>query len=188
MESSAIWNNEVGSTFNAQSNNQIIYGQSGTPLFNNMGTFLDSNSASGATADVIFNDTGALGGSTLLLEEGGSVSSGATIAAGATLDVNAGTITLSSAALGAGTLELDGGAITASGTVSVSVLNVEAGTLTNNGTFTVNGSFYWSGGNLAGSGTEMIQCNSTVGVADYVYLESGTLDNYGIASWTGDYS
>ncbi len=183
-----VFNNLVGATFDAQSNNSI----SGT--FNNAGTLLKSAGTSFSSFSTM-NNTGLVQVQigTLAVSSGGGNSSGSfQVDTDGTLGFLAGTHVWDANATlsGAGTLNITNNAtLDVASNISIGSLDVLSSSssstpiLTGSGNVTVDGLFHWTGGRLQGSGKLIAGGGMLIDGSQTMYLER-TVDNGGVATWT----
>jgi hypothetical protein len=189
MQDNAVFNNQAGATFNAQANDQLgASGAGGT--FNNLGTFARSGAGT-STINVAFNNSSPtqVTEGILLLNAGGASSGAFQVSAAAILQFNGGTYNINPGATlsGAGLYRLSSGAVSVSGTVSVSNFEQTAGTLTGAGTFSITQTMAWTGGAQSGTGVTHIAAGSTLKLNDtsgYLDQNGRTINNAGAADWT----
>ncbi len=133
----AIFNNQLGATFDIQNDSGIGYAGGATPTFNNAGTFQKSGGSATSSIGITFNNTGsvAVQSGTLNLPVGTSTGSFST-AAGTTLGLSS--QTLSGNIAGSGNVVL-------SGNTNVNGSVIAGANLTISGTVNFN-----SGANLSG--------------------------------------
>jgi hypothetical protein len=157
--SSAIWNNQAGSTFNLASDGIM----SGTGTFNNAGTFQKTAGTNGSYISCIFNNTGTINAQTgpIYFESTGTQSGSLSINNGATVQFFSGTSTWNGASSsGAGTLLFNGGTGIFNGTNNLAspvTLGVpypgNPSTFDGSGALTISGPFTWTAGTMQGSGS-----------------------------------
>jgi hypothetical protein len=108
----------------------------------------------------------------------------ASLDAGAPISFTAGPLTISGTATFAADLNISqSGALTLDGTSSMTTLEFSAGTLGGSGALTISGLMTWSGGTLSGSATTT--ANGGMALSGEPFQSTGTVNNTGIATWTG---
>jgi hypothetical protein len=136
-------------------------------------------------------------------------SAGSAIAGGGTLMVNSGNVTLSGVVNVTGSnifangsaelngyfvctnnvLTISGGTVNFDGTGPVSplVVNLSGGSLGGSNVVTVGNAMSWTGGSMAGTGRTIIPSGATltINIPSFVTITSRTLENAGVAVWTG---
>ncbi|MBS0448361.1 MAG: hypothetical protein JSR59_20740 [Proteobacteria bacterium] len=190
------------------SNPSTIGSNAGGAVFNNIGSYVKSG-ASTTTFAATFNNKGTLDvdAGTLSLNAGGASTGSIDVAAGATLNVGAGTYALSGmkAGTGTGTLQVSGsgvlntqgansfagqlstvgGSFNATGTFAASGLNMSAGTLTGTGKVSFAGGGTWAGGTMSGTGTTTFSGPlALVGNTDGRIITGRTVNFAGTTTWT----
>jgi YD repeat-containing protein len=189
--------NQAGATWDLQSDAGFGLSALGgaDATFSNDGTFTKSGGTSTTTfSNVIFNNTGTLDvqSGTVALDDGGTSSGAFTIEAGAEIDAGVGlpyTLEAGASELGAGLLNITNGAtLTAAADVGLQNLEISGGTLTGSGTVTVNGVLNWILGTMSGSGQTVVnaglQLNSAFGT---ITLDGRTLVNTATATWASGF-
>ncbi|MEB3192795.1 MAG: Calx-beta domain-containing protein, partial [Snowella sp.] len=189
----AIWNNTSTGTIDLQGDADF-YLYSGTPSFNNAGTFTKSNGATDGSDesyfDVAFNNTGTVNikKGTLNLSGGGANSKTFSIDLGATLKHTSDYIyNTGNSVTGTGDLLLESGTITvaAASTWSAPVVLTGA-TLTGAGVLTLSNKLNWSDGTITGTGKKTISgALNLLFNGGYQYLDGTTLETSGATIWTG---
>jgi hypothetical protein len=203
LTNSAVWNNLSMATFDAQTAATLSGG-----TFNNAGMVLKSAGAGTTALNARFNNDGTVDAAfgTLALGGGGVSGGGFTVEGSAVLNFSGGTgtLTASSTVGGAGNVGFTGGSTTllgaytvtgdtavANGTVNfnsdvtLTTLTLSNGTLTGAGTVTVNGLLTWTGGTMSGGGATVANGGIAVSGTSGKTLSLRTLDNVGVATWTG---
>ncbi len=172
--SAAVMRVLAGATLNLTAAATFSYSLGGTvPLFDNLGTVNVNPGAAAFVMNVPIAGNGAWNVQTGVfdVQGGGTVTGPTTIAAGATLRPNAGTLTysLASSISGAGTLNVNGGGMNAQGPVTIGTISVSnTGTLAlGSSTIAVSGDF------------------STVASGRLLMPNPGVLDINGNASFGG---
>jgi hypothetical protein len=185
----AVFNNQTGGIFDAQSNAIFSWTLLGsTPTFNNIGTFRKTISASTTTfSGVTFINTGTVEAQTGTISFSGGVISGGTFNAGPGTTISfAGTSTFNNGTVftGAGVNLVTGGSVTLSGTVTSTNFEFAGGTLTNGGTFT--GTFNWTGGTISG-GFMNVPTGGTLNISGTATksMSGDTINNAGTVTWSG---
>ncbi len=182
-----VFNNLVGATFDAQSNNSI----SGT--FNNAGTLLKSAGTSSSSFSTM-NNTGSVQvqSGTLAVSSGGNSSGSFQVDTDGTLRFLGGTHVwdANSTLSGAGTLNITNNAtLDVASNISIGSLDVLSSSssstpiLTGSGNVTVDGLFHWTGGRLQGSG-KLIAGGGMLIDGSQTKYQDRTVDNGGVATWT----
>ncbi len=184
-----VFNNLVGATFDAQSNNPIA----GT--FNNAGTLLKSAGTSFSSFSTM-NNTGLVQvqSGTLAVSGGGNSSGSFEVDADSALQFSSGTHVWDANATssGAGTLKIINNAtLDVASNISIGnldVLRTSSSTsvipvLTGIGDVTVDGLFTWTGGRLQGSGKLIAGGGMLIDGSSTKYQDR-TIDNGGVATWT----
>ena len=186
---SAIWNNTSTGTIDLQGDADFYLG-SGTPSFNNAGTFTKSN---GATNDesyfnVVFNNTGTVNvkKGTLTLAGGGTNSKTFSIDTGAILKItNDYNFNTGNSVAGAGILSLEYStvAVSAVSTWSAPIV-INGGTLSGTGALTISNKLTWNNGTISGTGKKTVSGAFNLTNGDG-YLGGTTLETTGASIWTG---
>jgi hypothetical protein len=208
--SGATWNNTSTGTIDLQGDADFYVG-SGTPSFNNAGTFTKSNGSTDGSDEsyfgVAFNNTGTVNvkKGTLTLAGGGANTKTFSIDTGATLKISGVDYnfnTGSSLAL-AGNLVVEGAALKSSSgfnsTAAISVnygtldiggastwsgpLTITGSTLTGAGALTISNKLNWSDGTITGTGKKTI--SGALNLSGVEYLDGTTLETSGATIWTG---
>jgi hypothetical protein len=170
--------NAAGASFLDQNTaNYQIFLYSGTGIFNNAGLF-DKTAASGSsitTVSPIFNNSGTLevDAGTVSLSGGGTETGAFTIAAGATLGFEGRSFALNnvSAISSSGTIEVGGGTVSESGTLgNGGILQITGGTLNAAGTI-ITANFTQSGGSLTGTAAVTVSGTTALSAGG---MEGGT--------------
>jgi hypothetical protein len=181
-------------TFDAKADGSLNY-SGAAPVFTNTGAFLKSAGsgtftiANGVTFDnsggVVNADSG-----TLAIAGGGTSNGSINILAGAVVDFPTSTFTITggSVAGASGSLQVSGGTLTISASITIPNLALSNGTV--NGAspnvLTVN-SLNWTGGTMSGTGTTSIPISSTAtmtNATNYTYLDTRTFNNAGTFNYT----
>jgi hypothetical protein len=205
----AVWNNLAGSSFldnNTSAN--ASFGGSGT-TFNNAGTFTKAANNAVTFINALIYNSGTVDAQVGTINfNGGADSSGAiTAEAGAHVgftNSRSNTLRAGSIISGAGDLTAAGGTTTIYGTfaitgnvnvaggtlgfiqdVSFSTLSLNSGSLTSPSNIAVNGLLTWNGGNLTGTGHTVANGGINLATNGGKTLDGQTLDNVGIATWSG---
>jgi hypothetical protein len=206
---SAIWNNTSTGTIDLQGDADF-YLYSGTPSFNNAGTFTKSNGATDGSDEsyfnVAFNNTGTVNvkKGQLTLAGGGTNTKTFSIDAGATLKhASDYTYNTGSSVTGTGNFRVDNStvkfipAFNYSGAISINGGTIELGsastwsgpvTLASNiagaGALTISNKLDWSAGTISGTGKKTI--SGALNLSDYPTLDGTTLETSGATVWTGN--
>jgi Ca2+-binding RTX toxin-like protein len=185
----AIWNNTSTGTIDLQGDADFYLG-SGTPSFNNAGTFTKSN---GATNDesyfnVVFNNTGTVNvkKGTLTLAGGGTNSKTFSIDTGAILKItNDYNFNTGNSVAGAGILSLEYStvAVSAVSTWSAPIV-INGGTLSGTGALTISNKLTWNNGTISGTGKKTVSGAFNLTNGDG-YLGGTTLETTGATIWAG---
>ena len=186
----AVVNLPAGQTFDIQGDLSFSFGQGGARgVFNNGGTLLKSAGLGTATVDVSLVSTAGMATASagVLSLAGGSaaVGSGYSVAAGATLQFNAGTHTLDagSAMAGAGALDFNGTTVSHAGATNITGgVSATSGTANLTGTVTSLGPLTVSGGTL-----NLSQGTPAVVTVPSLTQNSGTLTGSDPIVVTGPY-
>ncbi|WP_164975999.1 beta strand repeat-containing protein [Oleiharenicola lentus] len=150
-------------------------------------TYTKSGSGNTIFTDVALTNDGTMNvtAGMLYLVAGGTNNGTITTGAGATLTFGNGfTLANGSSLLGAGTIETYGGAITLTGTVNLSHLQVYSATLA--GTHSLAGTVTWNTGDFNTTGTTTNLAGSTFNIATAAEHDFNTRDfvNQGTVNWT----
>ncbi|NEQ37415.1 MAG: hypothetical protein F6K40_14535 [Okeania sp. SIO3I5] len=185
-------------TFNNSGQFNIQNSQDFNPVFNNTGTVTKSAGNGTATFDGNFDNSGTVDvqiGTVSL--DGFSTNSTNTgtlnTAAGATLEVTRGTLTLNPGTnfTGTGLVRQSGGTITletlAATPVNIANFTQDGGTFNGGGALNITGNFNWTDGTQGGTGVTTLAAGaigSISGTAQKSLLER-TFNNQGTITWTG---
>ena len=194
LEGTAIFDNRLGATFDIQSDSNL-WNDLGIPgpQLENEGTITRSTSTGTATllGAIVATNTGTIDVESGTLDinlSGGSLTSSGILQAdsGAILDLVFGNdeLTDGSTLQGAGTVRIDGAAVTIAGAVAASTAFVLAtGTVTGTGTLTLTGSSSWTGGTMSGTGSTVNQGDLTISGFSSKDLSGRTLVNEKTTTW-----
>lgn len=214
LEDQAVFVNQVGAVFDAQSDADVQTFGTGPYTINNFGTLRKSGGTNETRIDPEVNNSGLVESQagTLALNGGGTSSGSFTAGAAGTVDFRGGTHALALASGktigGNGTIEFSGGSTTISGpgtydvagTTSVvggtvnfnlparsQTTSVAGGTLGGTGTYTVAGTLAWTNGEMAGTGTTQILAGATatLSTGNQKELVGRTFANSGTTILTG---
>ena len=191
LRNGAVFTNQAGGVFDAQSDAFMDHGFGTVPTFNNNGTFKKSGGTGTTTFEPIFNNTGAVQvqSGTLDLTGGGTSSGSFDAASGTTLDFGSGTHTLNAgtAFTGAGPSRVTGATVTVNGAATAASFELNSGTLNGTDTLTVSSAFNWTGGTMSGSGKTSIAAGGTMTFSggNTKTLSGRTVDNAGTVNLTG---
>ena len=188
--------NQVGATFEFQTDADISYTSGDTTHLNNAGT-LRKSAGSGATyIGMEVNNTGTVEVSSGILElKGGGAHTGDfAIASGCTLQFSGGTHSLDGVDFtGSGTVNITSGEVDTTGagaTLSSDTPLVLSGgypapILGGSGPLTLNGPFEWGHANIQGTGALTNNATMTISGTDAKVMDTRTITNKGTANVTG---
>jgi hypothetical protein len=161
LQNGATLINETAATWDFQTNGNLSLG-GGTATFTNHGLLKKSAGTNTTTIGVPLNSDGTVevDAGTLSLSNGGSASGSFSIAGG-TVSIPGGTFTFLDGAqgTGSGTLAITGGtaSIPSGASASVQNLALSSGALNGAGSLTVTGQLNWTGGTMSGTGQTVAQ-------------------------------
>lgn len=188
MQNAAVFNNQLGTTFDTNFNG--TFDDAGTGgVFNNAGTFTKSGGTGTTIVEplIAFNNTGTVNVNTgtLSLTGGGTHTGAFNVASGATMSFSGGTH-----ALNAGTTVSGSGTLTFGANVMANVainhagaVTISGGTYTSGSTTTVGGLLTLSGGTIAGTGPVNASGGLSLSGGNRT-LDGITLNNNGAATWS----
>jgi phage baseplate assembly protein gpV len=209
LSNRAVFNNQAGASFDAQTAATFGSGFNASGTFNNAGSFTKSQSSDPTVIGITFNNSGTaeVQNGTLRLNTGSS-SGSFTVDAGTTLTFNGNhTLTAASSVGGTGkvqftagtttvlgsfapgdTVTVSGGTVNFASDVDLAALTFTSGTITGTGVVTVEGTVNWTGGTMSGAGNTV--SNGTLNVSNANFFGGPTLDgrtlvNNGTAVFTG---
>ncbi len=199
-DNGAVFNNESGATFDAQSDASFGWDGSGAvPTFNNLAgaSFVKSGGSgpSGTQMSLVFNNAGAVVVQSGSLQLGGSfpggqpvmnsgtvsIGSGTTLGTLSEYDQTAGSTTLDGGTFSGGDLNIEGGALSGSGTINANVTNASEVFPGGGGALTINGSYTQAGagaldvavgGSTAGSGYSQLVVNGAATIDGVLVVSS----------------
>jgi hypothetical protein len=189
--SAAVITNRSGALFDSQ--NDVAPFFAGIACrFDNVGTFRKSAGAGTTTlpSGVSFNNFGAVDVQTgrLVLAGGGSANGSFNVSPISQLEWPSGGFTLNPGAQlnGVGLYKVSGATVFDNTSLSVSNLDLAAGTLDGTGILTIAGTMNWTGGTMAGTGRTLVVPGAALNLpgSTTVFL-SRTIENAGTFLWTG---
>jgi hypothetical protein len=186
FKNGAVWNNGAGGTFVLQNTASLAGVLPGSGTFNNAG-LLQKTGAIPTPVGVTLNNTGTVDvqAGSLTLSTGSS-SGTFDLEDGSVLSIG-GLYTLQdgAASIGTGTLQVSNNLSTLNVTGAAAVQNLALAnnaTLTGPGALTVNGTFTWTGGTVSGPGQTFLEGTSTLSGGFFFTLDTRTITNDGTAT------
>ncbi|WP_148071883.1 beta strand repeat-containing protein [Bythopirellula goksoeyrii] len=186
----AVFNNQLGATFDTNFDGEILNGFGGAPSqINNSGTFTKSSGAGATRIHIAFNNTGAVNvqSGTLSLSGGGTSSGSFDVSAGSTLQISSGVSFVAGASVtGAGTLDISNGTLTALSDLELTNLALTNSSATIDGTSTIiaSGMLTWTRGTMTGAGITNANGGLDLSGSNSKTLNGRVLNNAGAATWT----
>ncbi|MCG3126315.1 MAG: hypothetical protein CHACPFDD_01147 [Phycisphaerae bacterium] len=183
-----LWN--AGGLTVAHGNATLTHSGGAAATFDNSGTFRKQTGV-GVTLvqDVVFNNSGLVDVSsgTLRLATTGQSRGRYALSPGTNLEMSSGSHTFNDGAdvAGAGTLKLNGAALTVAAVVHADNVVLSAGSILGAGTFFCDDTLVWTGGPMTGGGETYNKGEATISGAGLKTLSGRTFTNDLLTAWTG---
>jgi hypothetical protein len=169
--------------FDIQADGPVFSNSGGTNLFSNGGGLFKSAGSGTSTIGIPFDNTGSVtvNTGTLSFTGGGTGTALFTIDPGALLDFNTYTLDVGGDVTGAA--RSASGILTLAGDVSITTLQITAGTVTGPGNLTLN-ALAWTGGTMSGAGHTILGPGTTISLSNNGKNFNRTIDSQAAVTWT----
>jgi hypothetical protein len=211
--SGAVFNNQLGATFETDFDGSFTNGFGAQSQFNNTGTFTKSGGTGTTTVGVEFNNSGtveidsgtlklSVGGistgsftgevGTILYFSGGihDLDAGSSVTSAGTVQIGGGTWNLNDGSYNVtGTTAITGGTVNFNTPANTNLLNLSGGVLSGSADITASGLITWSalsgaGGEMSGAGTTHANGGMDLSGSTKFLTNGRTINNAGTATWT----